>query len=112
MIRLEMKNYNQILTEKQLKYHLQHHVKLVNMNILQVNKYYKATFPYSLLGKSWEKRRTAVEDQGQKQVQAIEDLGKQLVKSNTFFEKEKSIPLDKQKEIFYNLVAENGTGEM
>ena len=39
MIRLEMKNYNMILTEKHQKY--QHHqVKLVNMNILQVKKHY------------------------------------------------------------------------
>ena len=39
MIRLETKNYNMILTEKQLKYQLYHQVKLINMNILQVKKY-------------------------------------------------------------------------
>ena len=39
MIRLEMKNYNMILTEKQQKYQLYHQVKLISMNILQVKKY-------------------------------------------------------------------------
>ena len=36
MVRLEMKNYNIILTEKEQKYQ----VKLINMNILEVKKYY------------------------------------------------------------------------
>ena len=35
-IRLEMKIYNMILTEKQQKYQDYHQVKLRNMNILQV----------------------------------------------------------------------------
>ena len=35
-IRLEMKIYNMILTEKQQKYQDYHRVKLTNMNILQV----------------------------------------------------------------------------
>ena len=39
MIRLEIKNYNLILTEKQEKYQHYHKVKLVNMNILQEKKY-------------------------------------------------------------------------
>ena len=40
MIRLEMKNYNMILTEKQQKYRLHHQVKLMNMNMLQAKKNY------------------------------------------------------------------------
>ena len=40
MIKLKMKNYNMILTEKQQKYQYYHQVKMINMNILQVNKYY------------------------------------------------------------------------
>ena len=40
MIRLEMKNYNMILIEKQPKYQLYHQTKSVNMNILQEKKYY------------------------------------------------------------------------
>ena len=40
MIRLEIKNYNMILTKKQAKYQHYHQVKLINMNNLQVKKYY------------------------------------------------------------------------
>ena len=40
MIRLEIKNYNMILTKKQQKDQHYHKVKLINMNILQVKKYY------------------------------------------------------------------------
>ena len=40
MIRLEMKNYNTILTEKQQKYQSYHQEKLINMNMLQMKKYY------------------------------------------------------------------------
>ena len=40
MIRLEMKNYNAILTEKQQKYQPYHLEKLINMNFLEVKKYY------------------------------------------------------------------------
>ena len=38
MIRLEMKNYNIILTEKQEKYKDYHLVKLISTIILQVKK--------------------------------------------------------------------------
>ena len=40
MIRLEMKNYNMVLIERQQKYQHYHQVKLLNINILQKNKYY------------------------------------------------------------------------
>ena len=40
MIRLEMKNCNMILTKQLHKYQCYFKVKLINMNILQVNKYY------------------------------------------------------------------------
>ena len=64
-IRLEMKNCNTILTEKQQKY--QHYLlkKLINVNILQVKKYCllikdklieQAKFAYSPLGKPFEKQ--------------------------------------------------------
>ena len=39
MIRLEMKNYNMTLTKKQQKYQHYHKEILMNMNILQVEKY-------------------------------------------------------------------------
>ena len=40
MIRLEMKNWNMILTETQQKNQQYHLEKLINMNILQARKYY------------------------------------------------------------------------
>ena len=40
MIILVMENYNMILTKKHQKYQYYHLEKLVNMNILQVKKYY------------------------------------------------------------------------
>ena len=40
MVRLEMKNYNMVLTETQQKYQLNHLEKLMNVNILKVKKYY------------------------------------------------------------------------
>ena len=40
MIRLEMKNYNNILAEKLPKYMHCHQTNLMNMNILQASKYY------------------------------------------------------------------------
>ena len=56
------------------------------------------------------KNNKTVEDQGEKQTKVLEGHRKQLVKSNEFTEEE-SIPLDKQKEIFYKLVAER-TGKI
>ena len=40
MIRLEMQNYNTILSEKQLKYQYYHEVTFINTMILRVTKYY------------------------------------------------------------------------
>ena len=40
MVTLEMKTYNMTVTEKQQKYQLYHKVKLMNMNILHMKKYY------------------------------------------------------------------------
>ena len=41
MTRLEIKNYNMILIEKQAKHQLYHQAKLISMNILLVKKYYQ-----------------------------------------------------------------------
>ena len=40
MTRLKIKNYNKVLTEKQQKYLHYYQIKLINMNILQVKKFY------------------------------------------------------------------------
>ena len=72
-----------ILTEKQPKYQLYHQAKLINMNILLVKKYQRlinkkivepAKFTYSPLGKSFEKQIKTIEDQGQKQFEALKNL--------------------------------------
>ena len=78
MIRLEVKNCNMILTEKQQKYQHYHLEKLINMNILQVQKYYRVIkevieqckFAYSPLGKAFEKQTKTIENQGEKQKQS------------------------------------------
>ena len=65
IIKLEIKNLNTVLTEKQRIY--QHYIleKLINVNTLQVKKYYlwikkrvleEAKFAYSPLGKALEKK--------------------------------------------------------
>ena len=91
MIRLEMNNYNMILIEKLLKYKLFHQAKLISMNILPVEKYYhlinniieQAKFTYSPLGKAFEKQVETIEDQGKKQVEALENLkSKEQTKAN------------------------------
>ena len=40
MTRLMIKNYNKVLTEKQQKNLHYYQIKLINMNILQVKKFY------------------------------------------------------------------------
>ena len=57
MIKLEMKTYNMILTEKQQKYQHYHPEKLININFLLVKKWVieQAMFTYSPLGKAFEK---------------------------------------------------------
>ena len=40
MIKLKVKNYDTILTEKQQEYQYYYHVKLINMNFLQMKKFY------------------------------------------------------------------------
>ena len=70
------------------KNQLYHPEKLININILQVKKYYRdqsriikqAKFTYSPLGKAFEKQIKTIEDQGEKQIKALKGHGKQLVK--------------------------------
>ena len=82
MSRLETKNYNILLTEKLPKYQPYHKAKLISMNILLVTKYChlqqqiieQAKFTYSPLRKGFEKQIKTIQDQGQKQVEALKDL--------------------------------------
>ena len=78
MIRLEMKNYNMILIEKQPKYQPYHQAKLISMNIYltgeeilpsnQKQIIEQAKFAYSPLGKAFEKEIKTIEDQGKNKV--------------------------------------------
>ena len=69
-----------ILIEKQLKYQLYHQVKyeyLTGEDILPSNRQQiteQAKFTYFSLGKAFERQIKTTEDQGQKQVDALESL--------------------------------------
>ena len=98
---LEMKNYNMILIEKLQQYLLYHQAELTCMNILQVKKILpsnqqqiieQAKFTYSPLGNASEKRIKTIEDQGEKQVDALKSLessDKQLPSIKDFMLKER-----------------------
>ena len=60
MTRLETKNSNMTLIEKQQKYQHYHVVKLMNMSILQVKKYYLLILN-SPLGKDFENQVKGIE---------------------------------------------------
>ena len=63
----------------------------------------QAKFTYSPLGKAFEKQTKVTEDQWEKQIEAIEEHGKHLIKSS----REKDfLTLLKQKKIFDELINE------
>ena len=82
MLRLEMKNWNMALTEKQQKYQHYHPEKLINRifyrrKILPSDQRrikQQAKFANSSLGKAFEKQTKTIEQQGKKQVEPLEDL--------------------------------------
>ena len=80
-IKLKMKNYNMILTEaakisalfsgKIDKYEYLTGEEILPSNQQQIIE--QATFTYSPLGKAFEKQTKTIEDQGEKQIKAIQD---------------------------------------
>ena len=83
MIRLGMKNCNIILIEKQPKSsalssgQIHKYEYLAGKDILPSNQQQiieEARFTYSALGKAFEKQTKIIEDQGQKQIDALIDL--------------------------------------
>ena len=62
-----------------------------------------AKFTYFLLAKSFEKQIKTIEDQGEKQIKALQEHEKELVKSSSG---KKSLAFLKQKEIFQELTNE------
>ena len=85
MIRLEIKNYNMILIEEQLKYRLNHQENFINMNILLVKIYLteEAKFTCSPLGKTFERQTKTIEDQSKKQIDASENLKLKPIEGET-----------------------------
>ena len=99
-----------ILIEKPRKYQLYHQVKLINMNTLLVREILpynqrqiieQTKFTYSSLGKSFEKQIKTIEDQGKKQVKAIQD--KQIFNINKDVDYKDKLLLSKEREIFKDI---------
>ena len=106
MIRLEMKKHNMTSIEELQKYQSYHQVKkyLTGEKILPFNQKQiieQAKFTYSPLGKAFEIQTTAIEDQGEKQVKAIQDNKKQPANINETYENK--LLLSKEREIFKNI---------
>ena len=66
----------------------------------------QARFTYSLLGKAFEKKIKAIEDQGKKQINAIQDHGQLKAIKKYACDAEDTPFISKQKEIFNELVDE------
>ena len=112
MIRLGMKNYSMILTEKRLKSALlsgkiHKYEYLTGEDILPSNQQQvieQTKFTYSPLGKTFEKEVKTIEDKGQKQIDALENLkvqNKQLV--NVDDDYEDKLLHSKEREIYRNI---------
>ena len=76
-IKLKMKNYNMILIERLSSGKLDKYEYLTGEEILPSNQQQiiqQAKFTYSPLGKALDKQRKTIEDQAEKQVDALESL--------------------------------------
>ena len=117
MIKLKMKSYNIILIEKQQKYLLYHQEKLhkyeylTGEDILPSNQQQiieQTKFTYSPLGKAFDKQIKTIEEQGKKQVDALNTFKSD---NKITIEKYKYDPKDtpfisRQKEILNKLIDE------
>ena len=110
MIRLEMKNCNMTLTEKQQKhqqYYLEKNDKyeyLKGEEILpsdQIRVIEQAKFTYSPLGKAFENQTKTIQKQGRKQIDSITNQNERLATLTN-----KNDHKDNYKEIFEELVTE------
>ena len=113
MIKLEMRNLNMILTEKQQKYQHYDLEKLMNVNILQMKKHYhlikrsvieQTKFSHSPLGKVFEKETKMTEEKEEKQILAITDQKKKKKRLETLCNKDDHKSIDKK--IFDRVVIE------
>ena len=103
MIRLEMKNYNMILTDKLPKYQPYRQAKIDKYEYLTVEILKQAKFTYSPLGKAFEKQEKTIEDLGKKQVHTLKDLKdnkeKQIHNADDY---ENKLLISKERETFRN----------
>ena len=94
MIKLNMKKYS-VLTEKQQKHQHYHQEKLEKILPSDQSRIIvQAKFTYSHLSKAFEKQIKTIEDQREKQIKALDQYGKQLVK---YSDEKKSLTHSKQK---------------
>ena len=85
MIRLEIKNYNTVLTEKQQRYQDYHPCKKI-LPFDQSWMIEQAKFIYSSLKRAFAKQIKTSENQRKKQVKTIGKHGKQIIKSYAIIE--------------------------
>ena len=72
----------------------------------------QAKFPYSSLGKAFEKQTKMIEEQGKKQIKATLDHRKQLAESNELIKKDFNIdrdstPLEERQKYLIDLLKKN-----
>ena len=108
MIRLEIKNYNNrdaakisaLLYDKIDKYEYLTGEEILPSNQKQIIE--QAKFTYSPLGKAFEKQIKTIEDQGEKQIDALKDLkdNKKQIHADDYKNK---LLIPKEREIFKNI---------
>ena len=81
---------------------------LTGKNILPSNQHQiieQAKFTYSPLGKAFEKQTKTIKDQGEKQINAIQDNKEQLVNINNYDDYKNKLFLSRKRETFKNIYA-------
>ena len=101
-INREATKISALLSGKIEKYEYLTGEKILPSNQRQIIE--QAKFAYSLIGKAFEKQTKTIEDQGEKQVKAIEDNKKQVDNKKELGDNE--LLLSKEREAFKNIYNE------
>ena len=101
-INREAAKISALLSGKIEKYEYLTGEKILPSNQRQIIE--QAKFAYSLIGKAFEKQTKTIEDQGEKQVKAIEDNKKQVDNKKELDDNE--LLLSKEREAFKNIYNE------
>ena len=101
-INREATKISALLSGKIEKYEYLTGEKILPSNQRQIIE--QAKFAYSLIGKAFEKQTKTIEDQGEKQVKAIEDNKKQVDNKKELDDNE--LLLSKEREAFKNIYNE------